>query len=208
MKVTPGGVNTSPLQGLPAPQTESRHIALTKLESQEYVLRVPKGGKSAVWKMFLNIISVHSHKVDFVLCRYCCGLFMYKGYASGTSSLMNHGIRCLDRPNRICSSKGEDRKGFTAAMPKQEDWPDELKLMPCFSLDFFKRFKMGVLTPSPTTDNYAKPADHKRISEPETACSVKEDSNSLFSHYLSFFSNRFAANQQIVKGIFFFTFII
>ncbi|XP_018006611.1 protein abrupt isoform X3 [Hyalella azteca] len=131
------GMPACPMEGLPPP--ESRHVVLTKLEGNEYVLRVPRGGKSAVWKIFLHVLTMGGQKVDFVLCRYCCGLFMYKGYASGTSSLMNHGIRCLDRPKR----PDECTEGANANVLIHEDWPDAFKEQPYFSLSFLKRYKQG-----------------------------------------------------------------
>lgn len=135
-----------PLEALPHP--ESRHTVLTKLETNQYVLRVPRGGKSAVWKIFLHVTNLHEHKIDFVLCRYCCGLFMYKGYASGTSSLMNHGIRCLDRPKKPTPNNESNNN----SPPINEEWPEAFKSRPYFTLNYLKRFKAGdTRSPSPVT---------------------------------------------------------
>ncbi|KAF2351616.1 hypothetical protein FHG87_017630, partial [Trinorchestia longiramus] len=153
------GIPPCPLEGLPPP--ESRHVVLTKLEANEYVLRVPRGGKSAVWKIFLHVLTMGGQKVDFVLCRYCCGLFMYKGYASGTSSLMNHGIRCLDRPKR--PDEGSD--GANANVLIHEDWPEAFKEQPYFSLGFLKRYKQGDRRP-PSPCMPLKYAVHFKVEPP------------------------------------------
>lgn len=150
-------LQSCPMEALPHP--ESRHTVLTKLETNQYVLRVPRGGKSAVWKIFLHVTNLHEHKIDFVLCRYCCGLFMYKGYASGTSSLMNHGIRCLDRPKRAMDLTGVSANdGINVThnnsnnVPINEEWPEEFKSRPFFTLNYLKRFKKGDRrSPSPVS---------------------------------------------------------
>ena len=126
-------LQSSPLE---AAAPESRHSVLKRLQANQYVLRVPRGGKSAVWKIFLHVLDAREQKLDFVLCRYCTGLFMYKGYASGTSSLMNHGIRCLDRP-RI------QVQDINSNSLVSEDWPDEFKQRPYFTISYLKRFKAG-----------------------------------------------------------------
>lgn len=140
------GLVPCPLEGQPHP--ESRHTVMTKLETSEYVLKVPRGGKSAVWKIFLHVTNMHGHKIDFVLCRYCCGLFMYKGYASGTSSLMNHGIRCIDRPKQNADTGSSDTANANVLV--QEEWQDSLKSPPYFTLNFLKRVKSGRDSRSPS----------------------------------------------------------
>ena len=174
-------------------RVENRDAVMAKLVAQEYVLSVPKGLKSAVWKIFLHIFSVHKlHKVDFVLCRYCYGLIMYKGYTSGTSCLINH--------SKICSGKDGIRKGSNEIC-HQEDWPEELKNLSWFTLDFLQNFQPKPSAHPATTQSHVMSHELK-ASEPAAAGAFKENNNNLVrSRKLAFKGNEFGVYQPYrVKG--------